>query len=154
MKPAPRSGELLTYCTLVGLVAYAAIATDLYLPAIPYMINDLDASEAEGQLTLSIFMVGLALGQLIFGPLSDQFGRLPVVRAGTVCFIATSALCAIASDMDLMWAMRGLQGIAAASGPVIARAIVRDRYEGNRAAQVMSALSGAMAVIPMLAPRK
>ncbi|MFL2501356.1 MAG: multidrug effflux MFS transporter [Luminiphilus sp.] len=152
MKPSPRGGELLTYCTLVGLVAYAAIATDLYLPAIPYMINDLGASEAEGQLTLSIFMVGLALGQLIFGPLSDQFGRLPVVRAGTVCFIVTSALCAIAHDMDLMWAMRGLQGIAAASGPVIARAIVRDRYEGNRAAQVMSALSGAMAVIPMLAP--
>ena len=121
MKPAPWRGELLTYCTLVGLVAYAAIATDLYLPAIPYMVNDLGASKAEGQLTLSIFMVGLALGQLIFGPLSDQFGRLPVVRAGTVCFIGTSALCAIASDMDLMWAMRGLQGIAAASGPVIAR---------------------------------
>ncbi len=152
MKPAPQGGELLTYCTLAGLVAYAAISTDLYLPSIPYMISDLGASEAEGQLTLSVFMVGLALGQLIFGPLSDQFGRLRVVRAGTVCFIVTSALCAIASDMDLMWVLRGLQGIAAASGPVIARAIVRDRYEGNRSAQVMSALSGAMAVIPMVAP--
>lgn len=152
MKPAPQSGELLTYCTLVGLVAYAAIATDLYLPAIPLMIADLGASKAEGQLTLSVFMAGLALGQLIFGPLSDHFGRLPVVRAGTVCFILTSLLCAFASSMELMWTMRGLQGVAAASGPVIARAIVRDRYEGNRAAQVMSALSGAMAIIPMMAP--
>ena len=152
MTPAPRLGELLTYCTLVGLVAYAAVATDLYLPAIPYMINDLGGTESDGQLTLSIFMVGLAIGQLIFGPLSDHFGRLPVVRAGTVFFVVTSVLCAIASDMQLMWAMRGLQGLAAASGPVVARAIVRDRYEGNRAAQVMSALSAAMAVIPMVAP--
>ena len=152
MTSLPRLGELLTYCTLVGLVAYAAIATDLYLPAIPYMISDLGGTESDGQLTLSIFMVGLAVGQLIFGPLSDHFGRLPVVRAGTVLFVVTSVLCAMASDMQLMWATRGLQGLAAASGPVVARAIVRDRYEGNRAAQVMSALSAAMAVIPMVAP--
>ena len=144
--------DALTFCTLVGLVAYAAIATDLYLPAIPLIIQDLGGSEAEGQLTLSVFMIGLASGQLIFGPLSDQYGRLPVVRAGTMLFLITSALCAIASNMESMWLMRGLQGVAAASGPVIARAMVRDRYEGNRAAQVMSALSGAMAVIPMIAP--
>ena len=147
-----RLADALTFCTLVGLVAYAAIATDLYLPAIPLMIRDLGGSEAGGQLTLSVFMVGLATGQLIFGPLSDQYGRLPVVRAGTALFLATSVLCAIAKNMELMWLMRGLQGVAAASGPVIARAIVRDRYEGNQAAQVMSALSGAMAVIPMIAP--
>ena len=152
MKTPPPARELLTYTTLVGLVAYAAIATDLYLPAIPYMIADLAGTQADGQLTLSIFMVGLAVGQLVFGPLSDQFGRLPVVRIGTLCFLVTSVLCAVAQSMEMMWALRGLQGAAAASGPVIARAIVRDRYEGNRAAQVMSALSGAMAVIPMVAP--
>ena len=147
-----RLADAPTFCTLVGLVAYAAIATDLYLPAIPLMIRDLGGSEAEGQLTLSIFMIGLATGQLIFGPLSDQYGRLPVVRAGTLLFLVTSVLCAVAKNMELMWLMRCLQGVAAASGPVIARAIVRDRYEGNQAAQVMSALSGAMAVIPMIAP--
>ena len=152
MKTSPPARELLTYTTLVGLVAYAAIATDLYLPAIPYMIADLAGTQADGQLTLSLFMVGLAMGQLVFGPLSDQFGRLPVVRIGTLCFLITSVLCAVAQSMEMMWALRGLQGAAAASGPVIARAIVRDRYEGNRAAQVMSALSGAMAVIPMVAP--
>lgn len=152
MKHSPPTGELVTYATLVGLVAYAAIATDLYLPAIPLMISDLGGTQADGQLTLSVFMVGLALGQLVFGPLSDQFGRLPVVRVGTVLFLVTSLLCAVAQHMETMWALRALQGAAAASGPVVARAIVRDRYEGNRAAQVMSALSGAMAVIPMLAP--
>ena len=64
MKKRPQIGELLTYTTLVGLVAYAAISTDLYLPAIPYMIIDLGGTQADGQLTLSVFMVGLALGQL------------------------------------------------------------------------------------------
>ena len=146
------AGEVFTFITLVGLVAYAAIATDLYLPAIPAIVADLGATESEGQLTLSVFMVGLAIGQLIFGPLSDQFGRLPVVRVGTLLFLVTSVLCALVRQMELMWLTRALQGIAAASGPVIARAIVRDRYEGNRASQVMSVLSGAMAVIPMVAP--
>ena len=147
-----RPGEIYTYCTLVSLIAFAAIATDLYLPAIPYIIEDLGGTTSDGQLTLSVFMIGLALGQLIFGPLSDRFGRIPVVRAGTFLFLVTSVLCAFAKDMGFMWTMRGLQGIAAASGPVIARAIVRDRYEGSRAAQVMSLLSGTMAVIPMIAP--
>ena len=124
----PRSGEALTYITLVSLVAFAAIATDLYLPAIPYMIMDLGGTTSDGQLTLSVFMLGLALGQLVFGPLSDRFGRIPVVRAGTLLFLVTSILCALANDMGFMWAMRGLQGMAAASGPVIARAIVLDRY--------------------------
>ena len=152
MTSPSRSGETLTYITLVSLVAYAAIATDLYLPAIPYMIVDLGGTTSDGQLTLSVFMVGLALGQLVFGPLSDHFGRIPVVKAGTLLFLVTSVLCALAADFGVMWAMRGLQGMAAASGPVIARAIVRDRYEGNRAAQVMSTLSAAMAIIPMVAP--
>ena len=152
MTSPSRSGETLTYITLVSLVAYAAIATDLYLPAIPYMIVDLGGTTSDGQLTLSVFMVGLALGQLVFGPLSDHFGRIPVVRAGTLLFLVTSVLCALAADFGVMWAMRGLQGMAAASGPVIARAMVRDRYEGNRAAQFMSTLSAAMAIIPMIAP--
>ena len=152
MTSPSRSGETLTYITLVSLVAYAAIATDLYLPAIPYMIVDLGGTTSDGQLTLSVFMVGLALGQLVFGPLSDHFGRIPVVRTGTLLFLVTSVLCALAADFCVMWVMRGLQGMAAASGPVIARAIVRDRYEGNRAAQVMSTLSAAMAIIPMVAP--
>ena len=153
MTSPSRSGETLTYITLVSLVAYAAIATDLYLPAIPYMIVDLGGTTSDGQLTLSVFMVGLALGQLVFGPLSDHFGRIPVVRAGTLLFLVTSVLCALAADFGVMWVMRGLQGMAAASGPVIARAIVRDRYEGNRAAQVMSTLSAACLLYTSPSPR-
>ena len=88
MTSPSRSGEIFTYITLVSLVAYAAIATDLYLPAIPYMIADLGGTTSDGQLTLSVFMVGLAVGQIAFGPLSDRFGRIPVVRAGTLLFLS------------------------------------------------------------------
>jgi len=144
--------ERATYVTLVGMVAYAAIATDLYLPAIPAMVDAFGANEAQGQLTLSIFMVGMAAGQLLFGPLSDYYGRIPVIAAGTALFVMTSVGCAVANSMEMMWLARLAQGIAAASGPVIARAIVRDSYHGNKAAQVMSMLGAAMAVIPLIAP--
>ena len=76
-----------------------AVATDLYLPAIPAMTQELGGSISDGQLTLSIFMLGVAGGQLIFGPLSDHYGRLPVVRAGAVGFIVFSLISAFA------WAM-------------------------------------------------
>ncbi len=144
--------ERIAYATLVGLVAYAAVATDLYLPALPAIVSEFGATEAQGQMTLSLFMLGMAGGQLVFGPLSDYYGRLPVVVVGTLLFIATSAACALTTSMELMWLARLLQGLAAASGPVIARAIVRDRYQGNRAAQVMSMLGAAMAVVPLIAP--
>ena len=144
--------ERLAYATLVGLVAYAAVATDLYLPAIPAIVEEFGATEADGQLTLSTFMLGMAAGQLIFGPLSDYFGRIRVVTVGTLFFIVTSVACAFAPSMEIMWLSRLVQGLAAASGPVIARAIVRDRYHGNRAAQVMSMLGAAMAVVPLIAP--
>lgn len=144
--------ERIAYATLVGLVAYAAVATDLYLPALPAIVAEFGATEAQGQITLSLFMLGMAGGQLVFGPLSDYYGRLPVVVVGTLLFIATSVACALTTSMELMWLARLLQGLAAASGPVIARAIVRDRYQGNRAAQVMSMLGAAMAVVPLIAP--
>ena len=144
--------ERIAYATLVGLVAYAAVATDLYLPALPAIVDEFNVSEAQGQLTLSLFMLGMAVGQLFFGPLSDFYGRLPVVTVGTVFFIATSVACAAAPSMEFMWVTRFIQGLAASSGPVIARAIVSDRYHGPRAAQVMSMLGAAMAVIPLIAP--
>lgn len=116
------------------------------------MVAEFGGSTSDGQLTLSTFMLGIAAGQLIFGPLSDYYGRLPVVKLGTVLFLTTSIACSLASSMEFMWAARLAQGLAAASGPVIARAIVRDRYEGPKAAQIMAILSGAMAVVPLIAP--
>ena len=116
------------------------------------MSGQLDATVSEGQLTLSIFMIGVAIGQLFFGPLSDSFGRLPVVRAGCCAFIAFSFLNSLAWNIESMWIGRIFQGAAAASGAVIARAMIRDIYEGDRAAQIMALTSASMASVPLFAP--
>lgn len=116
------------------------------------MSGELGATVSEGQLTLSIFMIGVAIGQLFFGPLSDSFGRLPVVKVGCFAFIACSFLNSIAWSIESMWVGRIFQGAAAASGAVIARAMIRDIYEGDRAAQIMALTSASMASVPLFAP--
>ena len=146
------SREILVFATITGLLALIPISTDLYLPAITAMSGELDATVSEGQLTLSIFMIGVAIGQLFFGPLSDNFGRLPVVRAGCLAFIAISFLNSLAWSIESMWVGRAFQGAAAASGAVIARAMIRDIYEGDRAAQIMALTSASMASVPLFAP--
>jgi len=124
----------------------------MYLSGIPAIVADLGVGHAEGQLTLSFFMLGFACGQLVFGPLSDFFGRKPVVAAGLAIYAIASLACAVAPSIDALLAARLLQGLAAASGPVIARAIVRDRYHAQQAARMMALLAAAMAVVPLLAP--
>ena len=151
-KPGFNSREILVFATITGLLALIPISTDLYLPAITAMSGQLDATVSEGQLTLSIFMIGVAIGQLFFGPLSDSFGRLPVVRAGCFAFIAFSFLNSLAWSIESMWIGRIFQGAAAASGAVIARAMIRDIYEGDRAAQIMALTSASMASVPLFAP--
>ena len=144
--------ETLTFATITGLLALIPVSTDLYLPAITAMSGALDASVSEGQLTLSIFMIGVALGQLFFGPLSDNFGRLPVVRAGCLAFISFSLMNSLAWSIESMWIGRIFQGAAAASGAVIARAMIRDIFEGERASQIMALTSASMACVPLFAP--
>ena len=144
--------DITTFVTLTGLLAFMAVATDLYLPAIPAMTQELGGSISDGQLTLSIFMLGVACGQLVFGPLSDHYGRLPVVRAGAVGFIVFSLISAFAWSIEYVWTARLFHGAVAASGPVIARAMIRDRYEGDRAAQIMALTSASMALLPLIAP--
>ena len=116
------------------------------------MTEELGGSVSDGQLTLSLFMLGVAMGQIVFGPLSDHFGRIPVIRAGTAGFVAFSLISALAWSMEYLWVARCLHGFAAASGPVVARAIIRDKYEGHRAAQMMAWTSASMATLPLIAP--
>lgn len=144
--------DTVTFITLTALLAFLALATDLYLPAIPMMTEELGGSISDGQLTLSLFMLGVALGQIVFGPLSDHFGRIPVIRAGTAGFVGFSLISAFAWSMEYLWVARCLHGFAAASGPVVARAIIRDKYEGHRAAQMMAWTSASMATLPLIAP--
>ncbi len=143
---------MLKRITLAGLVAVMAVSTDLYLPAIPQLIHSLEANISQGQLTLSIFLLGFALGQLFYGGISDRYGRKPVLYLGLAIYIVATLGCAVAQDIDTLIAARFIQGLGGACGPVLARAIVADSYSRIDAARVMAAIAGAMALVPAIAP--
>jgi DHA1 family bicyclomycin/chloramphenicol resistance-like MFS transporter len=143
---------LLQRITLAGLVAMMAVSTDLYLPAIPQLIESLGANISQGQLTLSFFLLGFASGQLFYGSISDRYGRKPVLYLGLAIYVIATLGCATAQDIDTLIAARFVQGLGGACGPVLARAIVSDSYSRRDAARVMAAIAGAMALVPAIAP--
>ncbi|WP_409522389.1 multidrug effflux MFS transporter [Nitrincola sp. MINF-07-Sa-05] len=147
-----RSPGLIQGIVLVGLVAFSAISTDLYLSGLPAMITDLNSNHGHVQLTLSLFMLGYALGQIISGSLADSWGRMPVLKLGLVLFFLASLICIWAPTVEALWVGRILQGLGASVGPVLGRAIVSDVYPREDAAKVLAYLSSAMALIPALAP--
>jgi len=133
-------------------VAFAAVSTDLYLPAIPALVADLSATSSQGQLTLSTFMLGFALGQILYGHLSDYYGRRPLLFVGMAVYLVGTVGCIVAADIHLLIQSRLVQGLGAAAGPVLARAIVSDRFHGSDAARVMATIAGVMALVPAVAP--
>lgn len=148
--PADLSRPVLV--TLGALTAVAPLVTDLYLPGLPDLARSLGTSDALAQLTMSVCLVGLALGQLVAGPLSDRIGRMRPLRWGVLVLAVTSFLCAIATDVWVLLALRLVQGLAGAAAMVVARAIVRDVYDGARAAKVFSELMLVMGLAPVLGP--
>lgn len=137
---------------LALLSALGPFAIDMYLPAFPQMMQDLDASAATIQLTLTTFMLGMAIGQLVIGPLSDQFGRRKPLLIGTVACLAASALCAVAPNIEFLIGMRFVQGFAGAAGVVLARAIVSDSGRGVQAAKQFGILMAVGGIAPVLSP--
>lgn len=137
---------------LAMLTAFTPMSIDMYLPAFPTIRGDFRTSAAEVQLSLSAFMLAFGFGQIFYGPLGDHFGRKPVLIAGVVLYIASSALCALADNANQLIALRTIQGLAAGAAPVMARTMVRDLAERDRAAQVMSILMASVSMAPMLAP--
>jgi len=138
--------------TLVGLVAMMAVSTDLYLPGIPQLIEDLSADVSQGQLTLSVFLMGFAIGQLFYGGISDRHGRKPVLYLGLIIYLAGTVICIFAPDINTLIGARFVQGLGGASAPVLARAMVSDSHSRVEAAKVMASIAGAMALIPAIAP--
>jgi len=138
--------------TLVGLVAMMAVSTDLYLPGIPQLIESLSADVSQGQLTLSVFLMGFAIGQLFYGGISDRHGRKPVLYLGLVIYLAGTLGCIFAPDINSLIGARFVQGLGGASAPVLARAMVSDSHSRVDAARVMASIAGAMALIPAIAP--
>jgi DHA1 family bicyclomycin/chloramphenicol resistance-like MFS transporter len=145
---------LVTARTVVlgALSAIGPIAIDTYLPGLPQIAADFKAPEPAVQLTITGCLVGLALGQLIAGPLSDALGRRRPLMAGMALFTVASAAAAASPSLAILIAMRVFQGMAGAAGIVIARAAVRDLYEGRDVARMFSILLLVTGVAPILAP--
>lgn len=138
--------------TLGALTAAGPLVTDMYLPGLPQMAQTLDTSETWSQMTMSVCLLGLALGQLVAGPWSDRVGRVRPLRWGVGVLAVTSLGCAVATTVEVLIAMRLLQGLAGAAAMVVARAMVRDVYQGARAAKVFSDLMLVMGLAPILGP--
>ncbi|WP_234385467.1 multidrug effflux MFS transporter [Streptomyces scabiei] len=137
---------------LGSLTALGPLTIDLYLPALPQVSGDLHVSPAVTQLTLTAFMIGIALGQLVIGPLSDTLGRRRPLLIGLSVYVVAGALCALAPTATVLIGMRLVQGLAGAAGIVIARAVVRDLYDGLGAARLLSSLMLVSGTAPILAP--
>ncbi|WP_346620581.1 multidrug effflux MFS transporter [Blastococcus montanus] len=150
--PIPRPGAARTALTLGAFVAIGPLTIDMYLPALPAIGRDLMTTSATVQLTLTGTLIGLALGQLVIGPLSDAFGRRRPLLAGTALHVLASLLVLVAPNIAVLGGLRLLQGIGAASGAVIALAVVRDLYDGRAAATMLSRLFLVLGAAPVLAP--
>jgi len=137
---------------LALLSIFPPLATDMYLPAIGMLADDLGASHAATELSLSLFFLGLCVGQLIVGPLIDGFGRKMPLLVGTMLFTVTSAALLLVNDIAIFNALRFLQAIGACVGMVVGRAIVTDLYSGRQAAKVMTLLVMLMTVGPVISP--
>ncbi|MFC9754978.1 multidrug effflux MFS transporter [Streptomyces sp. NPDC056921] len=148
---ARRTGLLVTL-VLGGLTAVPPLSMDMYLPALPAVTDSLHAPAATVQLTLTACLTGLALGQVVVGPLSDRWGRRRPLLIGMMIYVVATALCVFAPTTGLLIGFRLLQGLAGAAGIVIARAVVRDMYDGVEMARFFSTLMLISGVAPIVAP--
>jgi DHA1 family bicyclomycin/chloramphenicol resistance-like MFS transporter len=149
----PAGSDRLVITLLLGLlVSFAPMTIDLYLPALPVMTEDLMTDAESMQLTLSVYMVGFALSQTFFGPISDRFGRKPTILIGTAIYLVTSVACALATSVEQLIVFRLFQSIGAAAGPVVARAVVRDMFTREEAAKTYAVVTTVTAIAPVIAP--
>jgi len=136
-----------------GLSIFGPLCIDMYLPSLPRISRDLHASTSSVQLTLTMCLIGIAVGQLVIGPISDRVGRRGPLLAGICAFVVSSLACAAITNVYLLDAARFVEGLGGAAGIVIARALVRDLFEGVTAARFFSTLMLVTGVGPILAPQ-
>ena len=141
-----------TFVVLGLLSTFGPISLDLYLPALPELAAELEASASAAQLTITACLIGLAVGQIIAGPLSDRFGRKRPLMIGLVAYALASLACAFAWSISVLLVLRLIQGLAGAAGIVIARAVARDLYEGRRLVVFFSRLVLISGLAPVIAP--
>ncbi|GAA2994224.1 MFS transporter, DHA1 family, bicyclomycin/chloramphenicol resistance protein [Actinokineospora diospyrosa] len=152
MSAPPRISRVRLALVLGGLSAFGPLSIDMYLPAFPELATSLGTGPAQVQLTLTTFMIGLAVGQVVAGPLSDSLGRRGPLLVGLGLYVVSSLVCAVAPSVYTLVGLRFAQGVAAAAGVVIARAAVRDVFSGAAMARFFSALMLVNGLGPLLAP--
>lgn len=136
----------------MAVAAASPLAINIYLPSMPAMAGYFQVDFATIQLTLSVYLIAVALGQLVMGPLSDRYGRRPVLLSGIACFVLGSLLCLIASSIETLLVARVVQAVGGCAGITLSRAIVRDLYPRDQAASMLGYVTMGMAIAPMLAP--
>ncbi len=141
-----------TLLLLVAMTGVAPIALYIFVPALPVLVSIFDSDIGIAQMTVSLFMVGLAVSQLVMGPLSDRFGRRPVLLAGLSLMVVASLGCIIAQTLPQLIALRFLQALGGATGMVISRAIIRDLYPRDRVGAMISTVIAVMMIAQMLSP--
>lgn len=137
---------------LGALTAFGPFSTDMYLPSFTVMARDMNASQAAVQATLSAFLIGLAVGQLVLGPLSDRYGRRLPLIAGILLYIAAALACALAPNIETLWVARFFQSLGVCAMIVVSRATVRDFYSGAEGAHFLSMLMLVLGLAPMVGP--
>jgi DHA1 family bicyclomycin/chloramphenicol resistance-like MFS transporter len=147
-----RPGSFALTSLLAVLTGIGPLSVDMYLPSWPEMARLLQATPAQVQLTISVYLVGFAIGQVIYGPLSDRHGRKPVLLSATALFIFASFVCTLAPSIEVLIAARALQAFGGAGMMVLPRAIARDLYEGVYVAREMARMAAVMALTPVVAP--
>jgi MFS transporter, DHA1 family, multidrug resistance protein len=147
-----RPGSLALTFLLASLTAIGPLSTDMYVPSLPDIGRALHASTEQVQLTISSYLLGFATGQILYGPLSDRFGRKPVIMTALVLYGLGSVVCATTQSVEMLAAVRFVQALGGAGAIVLARAVVRDLYSGVRAGRELSLMGSIQALAPILAP--
>jgi DHA1 family bicyclomycin/chloramphenicol resistance-like MFS transporter len=141
-----------TVLILSALVAFAPMSIDMYLPALPSLERYFATDTASVQHTLASFFLGLTVGQLLYGPIADRYGRKPPLYFGLALYVLVSAGCALAPSIGSLIVLRFLQALSGCAGMVVARAVVRDLYDHQESARVYSVLLMVMGIAPIVAP--
>jgi MFS transporter, DHA1 family, multidrug resistance protein len=147
-----KPGSAALILVLALLTSMGPLATDMYLPSLPAIAAAFATDAGQVQLTLSVFLVGFAVGQIIYGPVADQYGRKPVLLVGLLLFVAASFACMAATSIGALIGARFVQAVGACAAIVLARAVVRDLHTSEDAARILSLMGAIMGVVPAVAP--
>ncbi|MFN4275651.1 MAG: multidrug effflux MFS transporter [Ferrovibrio sp.] len=148
----PRTRRLPSVVILVAMSAIGPMALNIFMPSMPGLARHFQVDYGLVQLTLTVYLIGLSVAQLVYGPLSDRYGRRPVLLWGLAIFCLGSLACTLAPSIEFLMVGRGLQAIGGCAGLVLGRAIIRDLYDRDRSAAMIGYVTMAMSLAPMFSP--